>query len=88
VIYMVTMMEIQLLVITGMVLIVILFFAYSFTRDQATENKRLVRIPVKTRDQRGRSTLPEEESSEVSPTVYYIGFLFIAYLLAMLLMAI
>jgi hypothetical protein len=85
---MVTMMEIQLLIITGIVLVVIMFFAYSFTRDQATENKRLVRIPVKTRDQRGRSTLPEEESSEVSPVIFYLGFLFIAYVLAMLVMAI
>jgi hypothetical protein len=84
---MLTMMDIRLLIITGMIIIMIAFMAYSYNRDQAMSSKRLVRIPVRTREQRRQAPLPEEETNEVSPTVYYIGFLLTAYLIAMFLMA-
>jgi hypothetical protein len=84
---MVSMMEMRLLIVTGMILFMIVLFSYSYYRDQATQSKRLVRIPVKTRENRRQTPLPEEETNEIPPTVYYVIFLFAAYLLAMILLA-
>jgi hypothetical protein len=84
---MLTMLEIQLLMITGMFLILIVLVAYAYHRDEALQGKRLARIPVRVREDRRRVPLPEEEPTETSPTVYYIGFLLVAYLLAMLVLA-
>jgi hypothetical protein len=85
---MMTYTDARLLIITFMVLMLVIVTAYSFHRDQIMQGKRLVRIPVRTRDQRGRVAQSEEEPNEVSPVVYYIGLLMIGYLIAMFLVAV
>ena len=70
-----------------MIIVMAIFLAYSYDRDQAIQNRRLARIPVRTRDQRVRNPLPEEEPNEVSPSIFYLGFLLVAYLVAMFIMS-
>jgi len=84
---MLTVMEVQLVIVTAMVLAVIAIAIYTYDRDQAAQRKQLVRIPVKVRPDRRQMPLPEEETRETSPAVYYIGILLVAYLIAVLLLA-
>jgi hypothetical protein len=85
---MMTYSDVRLLIITAMVLMMVIVTAYSYHRDQAVQSRRLVRIPVRTHNQRGREQQSEEEPNEVSPVVYYIGFLMVGYLIAMFLLAV
>jgi hypothetical protein len=80
-------LEVRLLIVVTMVILMAIFLAYSYDRDQAMQNKRLIRIPVRTRDQRGRTPLPEEEPNEMTPSIFYIAFLLVGYLIAMFLLA-
>ena len=82
-----TILEVRLLIVITMVILMAIFLAHSYDRDQALRNKRLARIPVRTRDQRGRARLPEEEPIEMIPSFYYIAFLLGGYLIAMFLLA-
>lgn len=83
---MLTMTDTQILVVTGMLLAVVGFAAYTFDRNAATQRKQLARVPARESQKRRPAHLPEEESSQISPTVYYLGLLVIAYLLLVVIL--
>jgi hypothetical protein len=83
---MLTMTDTQILVVTGMLLAVVGTIAYTFDRNAAAQRKRLARVPARESQKRRPAQLPEAESSEISPTVYYLGLLVIAYLLLVVIL--
>ncbi|HSV86839.1 MAG TPA: hypothetical protein VLH85_09710 [Levilinea sp.] len=81
---MLTITDTQILVVTSVLLAIAGIVAYTFGRDAATQRKRLAYVPARVREQRRQAPLLEEKSREISPSVYYLGILVIAYLIAMI----